>query len=71
MLMTALEEQLKQDATGHYRLQLTDRLHTEKTRVVRVLNRGCRPDEFARQEALKAALEAAQQIIDQLAARLK
>ncbi|WP_263079050.1 EscE/YscE/SsaE family type III secretion system needle protein co-chaperone [Endozoicomonas sp. Mp262] len=63
--MTTLEEQLKQDATGHYQLKLLDQLNHEGMRVNRILNQGCRPDEYKRYKALSEALAAAGIILKQ------
>ena len=70
LLMTSLEEQLKNDVTGQYQQKLLDMLSHQGRDIDRTLNRGCKPAEYQKLVAEKRAIESAELIVKQVARQL-
>lgn len=61
--MVDMEQRLAEDASGAYRDELLNTLAQERQALKRQVDGGLAPDDFAKANAVQAALEAAEKVV--------
>ena len=69
-LMTHIEELLHKDVTGEQRKSLVNAFQQKGSEIQKILNRGCKPDEYRKLAALKEGLVSAEVIIEKASKQL-